>query len=299
MSHDFSAEIDAAFAAFESTRDKVVALPLVRFEAGPYHPPAVQVGDEVECAYYGAVRIVGWSQGALPWPQCHISGPRSMILFEDLACAVVRESVLAISLAWRVSPDRVTKWRHCLDVGRNNEGSKARHRAIVTRVISPAQNAAGLERAHSIPTRIKAEATRQARTPPCPRWTPAIVALMGVATDVEIGVRIGCHATIVGTERRRRGIAATSRSGRFDLLRLDGQKLRQRRYALGLTQFDVATRYGCNNAHISIYERHGIQPVTPETLEKFARALKCQPDDLLADDSTDAGANGDASNADI
>ena len=282
MPHDYSREISAAFAAHEATRAKVVDLPPLTFEAGPYFPPHVQVGAEVECAYYGLVRVTGWSQGPLPWPQCHISGPHSMILFEDLARAVAGESALAVAVAWGVSRDRVTKWRQCLDVGRNNEGSQARHRAIVSRVISAAQNRAGLRRAHSIPVRIKAEATRQARAVPSARWTPEIVALMGVATDVEIGLRVGCHALIVGTERRRRGILATSRSGRFDLLLLDGQKLRSHRYALGLTQSQVAARYGCKNGHVHRCEKGGIRPVSPETLDKFARALECPPAALLA-----------------
>lgn len=288
MPHDYTAEINAAFARYEATRAKIVALPLMRFEAGPYHPPQVQVGDWVECAYYGTVRVVGWSQGPLPWPQCRAGRNRSLILFEDLARAVATEGRLAVAIAWGVSQPTVGKWRRCLQVEHHNAGSTARHRAIVSRVMTPTQNAAGLERSRSIPARLRAQATRAAGALPCPYWTPEIVALMGVATDVEIAARLGCHSLTVGIERRRRGIVSTLGSSRLAPLRLDGQKLRQRRCQLGLTQPDAAARYGCTKHHIGKCERQGIGTVTRETLEKFARALECVPDDLLASDTNDA-----------
>ena len=283
MPHDYTAEINAAFAAYEATRAKVVDLPLVRFEAGPYFPPFVQIGDMVECARYGTVRVASWSAAPLPWPQCQIRGGTPLILFEHLARAVRVESRIAVELAWGVSDSTVTKWRKCLGVEHNNRGSRARHRAIVSRVITPAQNAAGLERSHSLDVRLQIEERRQERALPSPRWTPAVVALMGVETDIEIAARIGCHAVIVGIERRRRGIRATARNRGRDLLLLDGRKMRCLRHALGLTQTALALRYGCTRDHIYRHERPRPLLVAPATIDKFARALGCQRADLLAE----------------
>lgn len=135
-------------------------LPPLRFVAGPYLPPEVGVGQTVECARYGAVRIVGWSQGPLPWPQCHIKGPRSLILFEDLARAVRIESAVAVAIAWGVSGYSVNKWRKSLGVERANAGAVARWRSNIQSVISPEERVAALQLAHARASRIKAEATK-------------------------------------------------------------------------------------------------------------------------------------------
>ena len=283
MPHDYSREINAAFAAYEATRAKIVDLPLIRFECGPYYPPAVQIGDMVECARFGVVRVIAWSEGPLPWPLCSTGGTRSLILFEDLERAVRAESRLAVALAWGVSKPTITEWRRHLEVGHNNAGSRARHRAIVSRVITPTQNAEGLERAHSLDVRLQIEERRRAGAPPSSRWTPDVVDLMGVETDVEIASRVGCHAVIVGIERRRRGIRTAARNRGRDLVLLDGRKVQGRRHALGLTQSALALRYGCTRDHICRYENRRPLLVAPTTLNKFARALGCQPADLLAE----------------
>lgn len=126
MPHDFTEEINAAFAAFESERAKLVALPPVRFGSGPYYSPAVQVGQSVECERFGLVRITGWSEGPLPWPQCQRSRYPSLILFADLERAVKCESVQAVALAWGVWQPMVSKWREVLGVKRMNAGTKTR-----------------------------------------------------------------------------------------------------------------------------------------------------------------------------
>lgn len=289
MTHDFSEEVNAAFAAFEEKRVKVVALPPVRFEFGPYFPPSVQIGDEVECAHYGLVRIVGWSEGPLPWPQCHINGPRSLILFEDLARAVAIESRLAVALAWGVSGVSVSKWRNSLEVERANAGAVARWTSNIKSVISTAQNKVGLERAHALATRVKAEATKRARGTTGKRiWTREQIAWMGQLTDTEIASRIGCHRKTVEKERHHRDIPRLA-SARYTsgFTRIDTARVQARLIELGIDQVQLARRYGCSFPVINAIHRGKKTRVTTETLDKLARALECSPANLLATDDDD------------
>ena len=281
MPHDFTKEINAAFAGFEESREKLVALPPICFVNGPYHAPPVEIGDEVECARYGLVKVVGWSAGPLPWPQCHINGPRSLILFEDLARAVIVESRLAIALAWGVSGHSVSKWRSSLDVERANKGAVARWKSNIKSVISPTQNQVGLELAHARATRIKAETTKRKGPGLRQEWAPEVVALMGALSDAEIGQRLGCDPQTVGRERRRRAIPSIGHSGNLpNLQNLDGARVRAQRYALDLTQADVAARLSCNVHRVSHLESGHAPRVKVATITALARALECQPDDL-------------------
>ena len=280
MPHDYTPEIEAAFAAFELKRIKRVELPPLRFECGPYFPPQVEIGDEIECALYATVRVVGWSQGPLPWPQCHISGPRSLILFGDLERAVRVESARAVSIAWGVSEFSVHKWRRALEVARVNAGSKARWSSNVSKVISRAQNKSGLELAHARETRLKAEATKSKNGAHRHEWTPAMVAWMGVLSDAEIAHRLNRCPQVVARERRRRGIAIVAAHVSRGLELLDGGKLRARRHALQLTQSQVAARYGCTYNSICQLENQAVTPIARARLERFARALECPPADL-------------------
>ena len=102
-----SPAVQAALARHEERRSRIVELPPHRFEFGVYQAPLVLVGDEVQCARFGCVIVVGWSEGPLRWPQCHINGPRSLILFGDLERAVELESADAVAVALgRFAPHR-------------------------------------------------------------------------------------------------------------------------------------------------------------------------------------------------
>ena len=293
MPHDFTTEINAAFAAFEESREKLIALPALCFVNGPYFAPPVKIGDEVECAHYGLVRVVGWSEGPLPWPQCHIQGPRSLILFEDLARAVAVESCRAVALAWGVSRFSVHKWRKSLGVERANAGTSARWRGNIKSVISPAQNQAGLERAHARTTRVKAEATRRARGTTGKRiWTEEQIAWMGQLTDAEIASRAGCDQRTVEKERHRRAIPRLPPSQyTTGFAQVDTARLRARLVELGINQVQLAQRYGCTFPVINAIHQGKKTRVTDETLNKLARALECQPDDLLDSDTNNKDAN--------
>ena len=287
MSHDFTRAIETAFVEHEykARRAGRVALPPLQFEFGPYHSPQVEICQTVECARYGEVQVVGWSEGPLPWPQCHFSGPRSLILLADLAVAVERESARAVALAWGVSRASVWQWRRALNVARANEGTSARWSNNMPLVITPERNRVGLERAHALDARARAEATKAAGSSARTRWTPEQIAQMGVLSDAVIAESAGCHVRTVGRERARRGIVSVGHGGPLpNLLPLDGDRVRARRLYLQLTQAQVGARFGCIAHRISHLESGHAPRVTADTLDKLARALECAATDLQSPD---------------
>lgn len=280
-----SPTVQAALADHEKRRERLIELPPHRFEFGVYQAPLVLVGDEIQCARFGCVLVVGWSEGPLRWPQCHINGPRSLILFGDLERAVELESADAVAVAWGVSRLTVNRWRQALDVARCNAGTTQRHRDNVPLVISAASNRVGLERAHAPAARRKAEATKRERgTIPGKRlWTEEQIGWMGQLTDAAIAQRVGCHPRTVEKERNRRHIprgAASQYTEGFE--QIDTAKLRARLLELGLTQRQLADRYGCAHSVINNIHRGAKTRVTIATLKKLARALRCAPRDLRA-----------------
>lgn len=62
-----------------------------------------------------------------------------------------------------------------------------------------------------------------------------------------------------------------------------GERIKQRRIALGLSQTELARRAGyADKSGISKIES-GDRDLTPAKLERFAEALGCTPSDLLSD----------------
>ena len=284
MSHDYTPEIEAAFAAFELKRTKRVELPPLRFECGPYFPPQVEIGDEIECARFGLVRMIGWSEGPLPWPQCRLSSSPSMILFADLERALKVECLQAIAVAWGTWAPTVSAWRKALGVGRTTRGTSARWSENFNTVITPEQQRVGLKRAHEPEFIQLANRTRRAHGNLGNQhdWSEEEVAWLGVLTDKEVAERLDCNKLTVARERRRRGIATTGTTGHATgLLPFDGAKMRARRLALGLTQPDVAARIERCAGRVSYLESGLAVRVKPQTLEAITRALECSSDALL------------------
>lgn len=289
MQRDFSDEIKAAFAAYAPKRKGTIALPPPRFNSGPYFPPRVAVGDEIECARFGIVPVVSWSQAPLPWPQCRVrrGGRASMILCGDLIRAVEEESATAVALAWGVCSMTVCEWRKILEVESINVGTSARLTVLTPYAITEEQNLKGRAINRNIPARVRAGKMEKGRaergTVLKRQWTPAEIAQMGVLSDEAIAAQIGCHAQTVGFERRRRGIASIQCAGTMpDLFHIDGSRVQARRWKLNLTQEQVGAKFGCARCRIAHLESRRCEHVTRETLENLASALDCAPECLLA-----------------
>jgi hypothetical protein len=105
---------------------------------GTYRTPRFRYGAVVMDDIRGWVRIVGLSDGPIPWPigQLGRGGrQRFLILFGALARAVRRESNQAVAHHWGVTPQTVTVWRKALEVRTVNDGT---HRLLRERALTPA-----------------------------------------------------------------------------------------------------------------------------------------------------------------
>src|SRR5262245_20219093 len=94
---------------------------------GPYRTPRYRYGSVVTCEIQGDVRIVGTSNGRIPWPLARKPGPggRSLVVYRDLLKAIQREAGIAVAFWWGVRADTVSRWRKALGVPRSNQGSHA------------------------------------------------------------------------------------------------------------------------------------------------------------------------------
>lgn len=70
-----------------------------------------------------------------------------------------------------------------------------------------------------------------------------------------------------------------------ELLRLKfGEKVRQKRLELGISQEELAFRSGLHRTYVGSVER-GERNLSLENIFVFARALECSPHDLVPDHS--------------
>ena len=282
MPHDFTAVIQVAFDRYEAERDARVKLPPLRFVASPYFPPHVKKGDLIECARLGEVRVIGWSDGPLPWPKGARGrgGPPSLILFADLEKAVRVESQVAVALAWGVSRITVHHWRAALEVERLTPGTAARYKQNEP-AISAQIDWEPVARALHTPQAIaKADKTRRANAIGHRKWSEEEVAWMGQLSDAEIAQRLDCNKLTVANERNRRGIAGRFVGCSADLPTINPAKVRAQRLALGLTQREVGARLGKGARRVAYLESSLSTRVKPETLEQLAKALECKKNDL-------------------
>ena len=60
-----------------------------------------------------------------------------------------------------------------------------------------------------------------------------------------------------------------------------GERIKQRREELRMTQKDLADAVGTPQSHIAALEGGSRKDVTGRTLRRVARALKCSADDLI------------------
>jgi hypothetical protein len=104
----------------------MTALPLL---FGPSRAPRLRRGDRAACLFRDAdVVITSWTAARLPWPRCRLAdghGGSGLLVDEELARAVRRESSLAIQHWFGVSMRTVWCWRRTFGVTQwGTEGSR-------------------------------------------------------------------------------------------------------------------------------------------------------------------------------
>jgi len=99
--------------------------------AGPYKPPACEVGSSLICKRFGRQAVGGFTAAPIPWPYAARQGGNPpLILCGDLVRAVSTESAAAVAWYWGVSRSVVHDWRRVLGVGRFTAGTRRRWREL-------------------------------------------------------------------------------------------------------------------------------------------------------------------------
>src|SRR4051812_44848445 len=96
-----------------------------RLLGGPYGAPACRVGGRLYCRWRRRrVRVDGLTDAPVVWPYTREHGPRSLILYGDLARAVRHESASAVAAHWGVGRETVWRWRRALGVPEYTRGTR-------------------------------------------------------------------------------------------------------------------------------------------------------------------------------
>jgi hypothetical protein len=186
---------------------------------GPYHAPAIGVGDRAYCLYRGEeVVVVDWTLAPIPWPICRRLGPDSgrgsLLVNEELARAIRCESATAVKHWWRVCGSCVVHWRKALGANRkNNPGSQRLVRAAVQKAVI---------QAHAPPTADQVEERRRRRSLKNVQagnlavyqraaWTEEELALLGTMSDADVAIRLRRTHQGVQLKREKLGIACYRR----------------------------------------------------------------------------------------
>jgi hypothetical protein len=89
-----------------------------RWRAGPYRPPAVNVGKVLHDEYRGDVKVDGMTDAPIPWPGANYNKGRHdallPILCGDLVRAVCEEDELTVAHYWGVTRHIVNQWKRAL-----------------------------------------------------------------------------------------------------------------------------------------------------------------------------------------
>ena len=98
-----------------------------RWRAGPYRPPAVNVGSVLHDEYRDEdVKVDGMTKAPIPWPGAKYSKGRHEsllpILCGDLVRAVCEEDELTVAHYWGVSTYMVDAWKQRLSGAKNSIG---------------------------------------------------------------------------------------------------------------------------------------------------------------------------------
>ncbi len=174
---------------------------------GPYQAPALEKGDVAHCLFRGAPAVVtNWTSARIPWPRCRLlegkGGGSGLLVDEELARAVRRESGVALMYWFGVGHGSVTNWRKALGVPPNNEGS-SRLRTQLNRELGAAQR--GVRWPPERVERQRRAAREAGKKPPAnpaaPPRPPEELALPGKLPDREVAARTG--RTLKATQQKR------------------------------------------------------------------------------------------------
>lgn len=132
---------------------------------GPYAPPEISIGDEIQCEVRGLVEVADWSdRGAIMWPRCATSRRRALIVAGDLARAVALETELAVAKLWGVTPHTVMKWKRAVSAPARTPG---------TEVVSSQKARESMTGREALP-QVKAALLRAAKRPKSRAWREAL-----------------------------------------------------------------------------------------------------------------------------
>ena len=106
-------------------------LPLRHELIGRYHTPRFRIGDTLQCAIRGPIRVVKVSDGLIPWPIGRAEGSRALsyVICGDLEMALSVEAGTAIAHWWDVRRMTVSRWRKSLELTEPTEGELRLRRA--------------------------------------------------------------------------------------------------------------------------------------------------------------------------
>ncbi|MBW3597738.1 MAG: hypothetical protein KY475_10740 [Planctomycetes bacterium] len=172
----------------------------VKLHFGPYKTPRFRYGSIVEDALRGDVRIVGLTDGRIPWPVgVRLDGGSAkagIVLYRGLAKAVQKESNQAVAYWWGVTGQTVTRWRHALEVQPTTAGT-SRLRAGIAR------EAGGIEKAQAKSRNPGLDAARRAKIAAAKRGKPRPAHVHEALRKANLGKRL--------SESTRRRMSETHR----------------------------------------------------------------------------------------
>jgi hypothetical protein len=177
---------------------------------GPYHTPALGVGDRADCLMRGAVVVTSWTDARISWPRCKRQGKShpSLLLDDELARAIRTEAVEAVRYWWGVSQGVVNRWRRFLDVTRTNNPGTHRLRRASAQAGGDAARAKEWTEAERQAKRETAQRLDLGRflrhDRRGPLWSGSQIKLLGKKPDAEVAARTG---RAVGAVRQKRNLA--------------------------------------------------------------------------------------------
>jgi hypothetical protein len=99
----------------------------LRLLYGPYHAPALSVGDRAACLYRDcAVIVTSWPDAPISWPRCKRmtgKGHPSLLVDAELLRAIRTEGAATVGYWWGASSSVVHDWRTAFCVGLDSPGT--------------------------------------------------------------------------------------------------------------------------------------------------------------------------------